>query len=466
MLVFRVRYLTGRVYATDSTDRSRVEWPPHPERFFSALVAAAYQAAIPGAREALEWLESQPPPQIAAPPLAGERIIHGYVPINDVEVPKKVRPEAFEEALGVLPTLRPKQPRPFPSGAISGDATVYFVWPEVEPPAPIRERLHAIAANVTYLGSSMSLVAVDVVEEAPAPNYVPDPEGEVVMRVPFRGRLAELDLRFSLGERPVPGRRIRYRRLDPERTPVSVARSVFGEFFPFRLRGRWPLEAALGLTEAVRAAVLSLADEPVPAILHGHDDRLHCAYVPLPFVGADHASASVLGFAVLLPRGVSWPERQAVYRALGRLKVLTLPGGRVLAVEPVSAVQAGRTPYTLTRRRWCGPSRVWTSVTPVVFDRFPRRHYHAGKALADSCRFAGLPVPRRAVIGPFSPLRGVPRSRDFRVQRHANEPKRYVTHVTLEFDQDVEGPVLLGAGRYFGLGFFAPVPAAEEAARA
>ncbi|WP_042500230.1 type I-G CRISPR-associated protein Csb2 [Thermaerobacter marianensis] len=465
-MAFRVHYLTGRVYAMDPTDRNRVEWPPHPERFFSALVAAAYQAAIPGAREALEWLERQRPPQIAAPPLAGERIIHGYVPVNDVEVPKKVRPEAFEEALGVLPTLRPKRPRPFPSGAIAGDATVYFVWPEVEPPAPIRARLHAIAANVTYLGSSMSLVAVDVVEEAPAPNYVPAPEGDVVMRVPFPGRLAELDHLFGLGERPRPGRWMRYRRLDGRGRPVEPARPVFGDFFPFRLKGRWPLAAALVLTDTVRTAVMSLADDPVPAILHGHHGGLHCAYVPLPFVGADHATGAVLGFAVLLPSGISWPERAAVYRALGRLRSLALPGGRVLEVEPVNNFQVGRTPYALTPWRWCRPARVWASVTPVVFDRFPRRRERAAEVLAESCRFVGLPAPRRVVVSPFSPLRGVPRSGDFQVNRRPGQPVRYVSHVVLEFDQDVEGPVLLGAGRYFGLGWFAPVPEAEEAAHA
>ncbi|WPD19813.1 type I-U CRISPR-associated protein Csb2 [Thermaerobacter composti] len=454
MLAFRVRYLTGRVYATDATDRNRVEWPPHPERFFSALVAAAFRADIPRAREALEWLEAQEPPHIAAPPLAGERRVHAYVPVNDVD------------GMDVLPLHRPKQPRPFPSGTITGDATVHFVWPAAHPPASVRECLAEIAAQVTYLGSSMSLVAVDMVEDAPPPNYVPHPQGDVVLRVPFRGRLAELDHRFRLGERPVPGRRIRYRRLDDNPRLPETARSVFGEFFPFRIRGRWPLAAALTLTATVRAAVLSLADEPVPSILHGHDDRVHCAYVPLPFVGADHADGSVLGFAVVLPRGVSWPERQAVFRALGKLRCLELPGGRVLEAKPVNAFATARTPSTLTPWRWCRPARVWASVTPVVFDRFPRRRHRAAEVLADSCRFVGLPAPRQVTVSQASPLRGVPRSRDFRVRRQPDEPLRYVAHVILEFDQPVEGPVLLGSGRYFGLGFFAPVVTAEEATQA
>lgn len=286
------------------------------------------------------------------------------------------------------------------------------------------------------------------------------------MRVSFRGRLVHLDHRFSLDLRPLPGRRIRYRWVKGDERPARAAKSAFGEFLPFRIRGGWPLAGALTLTEKVRTAVMRLADEPIPAVIHGHDDSMHCAYVPLPFVGVDHADSSVLGFAVVLPRGVSWPERQAVFCALGKLRYLRLPGRRVLEVEPVDAFQARRTPYTLTAWRWCSPARVWASVTPVVFDRIPRRRYRPVEALTDSCRFVGLPTPRRVTVSQVSPLRGVPHSRDFRIRRRLDEPPRYVAHAILEFDQPVEGPVLLGAGRYFGLGFFAPVPAAEEVAGA
>ena len=40
----------------------------------------------------------------------------------------------------------------------------------------------------------------------------------------------------------------------------------------------------------------------------------------------------------------------------------------------------------------------------------------------------------------------------------AKNTKTGATHTPAEFDQDVRGPVLLGAGRYFGLGLCLPVP--------
>src|SRR5690606_20928581 len=40
MIAIDVEFLTGRYIATSYNDRSRAEWPPHPARLFSALVAA------------------------------------------------------------------------------------------------------------------------------------------------------------------------------------------------------------------------------------------------------------------------------------------------------------------------------------------------------------------------------------------------------------------------------------------
>jgi len=62
------------------------------------------------------------------------------------------------------------------------------------------------------------------------------------------------------------------------------------------------------------------------------------------------------------------------------------------------------------------------------------------------------------------PLRGVPPSRAFHIVRPGTGERfrnHYIAHVVLEFDQPVKGPVLIGAGRYFGLGLFAPLEKRE-----
>ena len=68
MLALEIELLTG-VYRAALPDNSGAEWPPHPERVFSALVQAWGDGGHdPTERAALEWLESLPAPCIRADP--------------------------------------------------------------------------------------------------------------------------------------------------------------------------------------------------------------------------------------------------------------------------------------------------------------------------------------------------------------------------------------------------------------
>jgi len=80
-----VNFLTGRFVATFHNDRRDCEWPPHPARLYSALVAAWADADEPDQteREALEWLEAQSPPAIAASEAVPRRVVAHFVPVND-----------------------------------------------------------------------------------------------------------------------------------------------------------------------------------------------------------------------------------------------------------------------------------------------------------------------------------------------------------------------------------------------
>src|SRR4051812_4778928 len=116
MLALEVKFLLGRYAATDFRDRDRAEWPPHPARLFSALVAATYDGGLgESARAALLWLENQPPPWICAPDAAEQAAVTAFVPIND---PEK----------DYLPDRAEKQPRGFPS-VVPQRPAVHFIWP-------------------------------------------------------------------------------------------------------------------------------------------------------------------------------------------------------------------------------------------------------------------------------------------------------------------------------------------------
>jgi CRISPR-associated protein Csb2 len=95
----------------------------------------------------------------------------------------------------------------------------------------------------------------------------------------------------------------------------------------------------------------------------------------------------------------------------------------------------------------------------VLLDRFPKSGRHSAEAiLTRGCEYVGLPRPVEVVADRFSPLYGVEPSFRFVIRRHRALPKaRLYTHVSLTFAEPVRGPVLLGAGRYFGLGLCRPL---------
>jgi CRISPR-associated protein Csb2 len=307
------------------------------------------------------------------------------------------------------------------------------------------------------------------VDEPPAPNWVPDTDGDTLLRVAHKGRLERLELHYRNGLRPPAAAFQPYR---CGALPVEAAdqAGVFDEMVVYRLAGPTTLEieTTLKLTDALRAATLRRAQEVaagVPELLSGHDAAghpsavPHAAYVALPFASdtEPHADGHILGLAVVLPRGITGAERRQAMRALVGLEYLTVPGIGRLGLERVTPVAT--VPYNLRPTTWSRPSRRWASVTPVLLERFPKSGSQSMEAILErGCTYVGLPRPIEVVAERHSPLYGVEPSFRFVVRRPRGLPKaRLHTHVQLTFAEPVHGPVLLGAGRYFGLGLFRPL---------
>jgi CRISPR-associated protein Csb2 len=113
----------------------------------------------------------------------------------------------------------------------------------------------------------------------------------------------------------------------------------------------------------------------------------------------------------------------------------------------------------LKKTTWCRASRVWESVTPVLFDRYPKAGkvgLSAGDIIAGSCTLVGLPVPEVVSVGKFSSFTGVPPADPKFFPLKDAQAGRYAAHVTVKFREEVKGPVVLGAGRHYGLGLMRP----------
>lgn len=261
--------------------------------------------------------------------------------------------------------------------------------------------------------------------------------------------------------------------------------SVFGELFVIRetlVRGERPLALdithAEQITRAMRGALLHHADDPPPALLSGHMadgrplDRPHVAFLALPELCGPGSALSVSGLALVLPRDADPRDRQAVLDAVARWERsgfrLTLGRAGVARLEHATGCSW---PSALAPGTWTHPCRRWASVTPVALDlnpgdlaaRDPARATQAAaraqETVARSCQRVGLPRPlsvrvmrRAAFPGAATASRFMPFPRIGR-----KGPRRVCVHVALEFEQPVAGPLLLGVGRYFGVGLCRPL---------
>jgi len=300
MLAVALDLLTGRYGATEYNDRSRAEWPPHPARLFSALVAtwADSDDADPAERAALSWLEQQGAPTLVCSPengVARRRVVTFYVPGNDARVLTSVdgKHEARESAAGtlrraqatgdlkavqragaavrtadaayrdavrkaamatgsesgsvmaaalqVLPETRNRQPRTFPT-VTPAQPRVWFLWPDAEPTAATRATLDAVLARVARLGHSSTLVSCSVGDPpAGTATLVPRPDGETVLRVPRAGLMDRLEREFvrhqGSRERVLPAPMTRYGA--PEQARWIEPSGVLGGDWVVLERQRW-----------------------------------------------------------------------------------------------------------------------------------------------------------------------------------------------------------------------------------
>jgi CRISPR-associated protein Csb2 len=379
-----------------------------------------------------------------------------------------------------------------------GDPRIVFSWPQAEPSSEQRSTLDGLAARVVRLGHSSSLVTVRVRDDRPEPTWVPDDTGrdptgeETMLRVFAPGQLEALDAVFSL-QPDAPGRVMpasfqRYARPRAQ-AEAPAPSSVFGEDWLVlrRVDGpRLPSVRAADVARTVRKALMEAHGPDAPEILSGHrapgapSERPHLAYVPLPFVGHERADGSILGVALVLPRDASREERLAVHRALDTWERRERAGDEDRARVPVCLERGGEiglvrldeeaTQATLRPSTWCHEATSWSSATPVALDKNPgdlrardpeeeaAAHAEAEESIALACTRIGLPRPARVTVVPAAPLAGADKARHFPpFQTGKPGQRRVLVHATLVFDVPVKGPILLGAGRYFGLGLFRPL---------
>lgn len=469
-LILEIEFLTGVCRAAIDPASDAPDWPPQPDRVFSALVSAwVARGERAEERAALEWIEEQGPPDVCASDHVARTAPDVYVPPNDAKSSK-----APGKYITMMPDRRRRQPRRFPV-ARPDDPVIALVWSK-EPEPKTFKALDAITRDIGYLGHSASLVRCRFVRGSVAAQVHP---AKRARRRIYSGRLAELER----AHRDNPARPV---------IPPGAANTEPAPTLLVASPGWMVLETVGGVVPDLRAAALMCRvlrralmsgyrrvgmPDGMPEIVSGHIQdgtptrSPHLAIAPMAFVGFPHADGRVFGFVLIPPHGTDLREIPGFVRAFEKIapydggeerRVLELKGAPL--VEPLRLAPAGAaTKRSLSPEPYLKPARVWATVTPIVLDRHLKRNDDAEirELVANACKNAGLPRPDpdRIQTGKHSAVEGSPPTRPsasappwMRWKVPDSLTTRSLIHAVIDFGRETPGPVLLGAGRFTGLG--------------
>ena len=417
-------------------------------------------------------------------------------------------------ALALLPDGRLKKERFFPSVAlvephVAGSPAeqlpaatrvglappVTFAWDD-SPSPEVAEALDRLLGRVSRLGHSSSLVSCRLRGEEPAATHTPG-EGTLMLRWVRPGQLATLEEAHrrhqAIRPRSLPFRGVRYGEVVPGEVGAAdpVCPSTAGDWIVFELEPRhrrMPMTRTVEVTRVLRRSILSHVPDPLPEGVSGHlsdgtpTSAPHIAFLALPNVGHEHGDGRIMGLAVSLPQDLDDAARNAALRGIGLWERergdealrLVMGGGGFLEMrrqQPPFAL------VSLRPRVWARPSRRWASVTPMALPAHPgglrrgsaasraKAWARAEEAVAKSCEHVGLPRPVDVQVSLVSHLVGARPVNDYpgfkQGRQGAGSVVRRLVHASVRFAEPIRGALMLGSGRFIGLGLMRPVDEAN-----
>lgn len=499
-LIIGVRFHEGRYHGAGG-------WPPSPSRLFQALVAgvAAGTRIAAADREALAWLELQDAPIILAPHASRGQGFSTYVPNNDLDAVSGIetvagnpagyikRKDRWEIAASTIRTGKSIRPWLF-----DGERPVIYLWLEITD-EPERERLPSIAGRLFQLGRGIDPAWAEArllpTGEAKAlaaahegPILRPGASGREGIAAPERGSLASLEARHTAflarfqqigtgrGARtafsnpPKPRfRQVRYE-APPQRLLFDLRWSD-GRFLAVPAAEAAPLVRRLIERAASRLSDALPAEAPkIERFLVGRGARaadvlrrVRVFAVPTLREQVDRAIRRV---AIEVPANcpLSWRDIAWAFSELSPLASdpdLETDAPMLVAAEDRAMLD-----------RYCGTDRLWRSETPVALPAGRRRiEPGAGEPKSGSERLREDDGAAAAVLAALRHAGIGVRPMSIRVQREpfatqgtraesfaegTRFPKHALWHVELGFAAPVGGPLILGDGRFCGLGLMRP----------
>jgi CRISPR-associated protein Csb2 len=512
-LLVSVRFSDGRYHGEP-------EWPPSPARLFQALVAGAAggRGLSADVQEAFRWLEALEPPIIAAPPARRGRAFKNYVPNNDLDsvggdpgriseirTAKTVRPRLFDARTTLLYAWQFEQGEA-EAGKIGEIAErlyqlgrgvdMAWAWAETIDAAEVEQRLarHGGTLYRPIEGQGMSLLC----PQNGSLESLEDRFEKAGKRFTAVGRGRKAQQLFSQAPKP------RFRSMvydsPPQRLLFDLRRVAEGMEF-----ATWPLARVASLAEYLRDGAVERLRQVISPDEVAHIERAvvgrgaseadktaRIRIMPIPSTGSQHVVRSIRRVLVEVPGNCPLPSEK-IRQAFSGLPVFDQADpetGEVVEVRLIAAddddmlrhyaigsdrsgrrmwrtVTAAALPERAARRR-IDPPRLRVELAGAGSD--PKAQFKEAKggrerlaeearaaaAVGQALRHAGISVPTEAIRVQREPFE----SRGVRAEAFADGTrfaKERLWHVEIAFAAAIRGPVVIGDGRYLGLGLMAPV---------
>lgn len=488
-LLVSIRFHDGRYHGAD-------DWPPAPARLFQALVVGAARGdKLAGEdKEALEWLEELDAPVIAVPAARTGQSCKSFVPNNDLDQfggePRKIsktrtatkntRPHIFDSGVPLLFVWT------FNGGASSAD--------HARTVCKIAERLYQLGRGVDMAWAWAELLDSGEVETRLSfhGGIVHRPTkcrtGKALL-CPRKGSLASLKERYDanrmrftyvkegkkaqqlFSQPPKP----RFAKVaydtPPQQVLLEIRAPTQDESFV-----SWPHTRAAKLVLTLRDKAAGRLKEALPGeagtidrVLIGReateaDKATRVRILPLPSIGHSHADRAVRRVLVEVPPNCPLRADDVAW-AFSGLEEIDLDTGEILW-NLVRAAEWGMLAHYGVRNSQQNAFHVWRTITPAALPVMPTGRRTAGakrvagevkiaRTVVQALRHAGVAVPVESIRVQREPFdHNGTRAEEFAMPERFSA--RGLHHVEIAFAQAVRGPLVIGNGRYLGLGLLAP----------
>lgn len=456
------------------------EWPPSPMRIYQAIIAGAASQNIEDSQisksmmSVLEWFESLPNPTIITRSGNGSSLANKvmYVPNNDDDLSMKALASGADQQT-ILEARRERYAKKVLKKRFVNDPIHYYWVVDSDENAG---KLISLSEHVGCIGRGIDSAWIDGAMESEIPDLTDysvwrpssaPTQSSLILFSPIPGSLKSI-----IGREYARRNRIKDKKyVDP---PIAFDRATYDSqpqkterlYRLFDLRqpnGRdflsWRPENLIVVSAMVRHQLANRhKGRELFGFVTGHAENndLRLSWIPLPSIGHGHADGFVRRLMILGSPGVDNKLINSAIHGLNFSELKKYDSEEEIGIMHISEkIDGAVEPYFRK-------SDTWHTITPLLLPGYiTRGHDQKGKLVPQkieklvqkALQSSGLPEAKEIIIQKAPFLKNGVKAGDFQTPKHLSRYPQY--HLKITFPFTIEGPVVAGVGRHYGLGLFA-----------